>query len=76
MLFLCVLIAVVGWHQVPNAVERLLLAETTGTGAGQLKEEAIRFITANTAAVSKTEGYMKLRKVGVAERAKRDSFWT
>ena len=45
---------VVGWHQVPNAVERLLLAETTGTGAGQLKEEAIRFITANTAAVSKT----------------------
>ena len=44
--------------QVENAAERLLLAETNS--ADQLKEEALRFITANTVAVSQTEGYKKL----------------
>ena len=41
-----------------NAAERLLLAETNS--ADQLKEEALRFITANSVGVSQTEGYKKL----------------
>ena len=44
--------------QVENAADRLLLAETNS--ADQLKEEALRFITANSVSVSQTEGYKKL----------------